>query len=643
MPLLRLDDIGLAYGHHPLLDHANLSIESGERVCLIGRNGEGKSSLLRIISGAIRPDSGQRVAESGLRIATLDQEVEGRGDETVYEVVASGLARLGDALAEYERLTTLLTATPDTRIIERMGVVQQELDSHDGWRLQQRVHTVLTELKLDAHALMKALSGGWRRRVMLARALVSDPGLLLLDEPTNHLDIEAILWLENFLTSYSGAVLFVSHDRTFLRKLATRIIELDRGSLTSWPGGYDDYLRRKADELAAEETRHALFDKRLSEEEAWIRQGIKARRTRNEGRVRALEAMRRERRERRERVGRVDMRLGAAEASGKLVFEAEHLDLSYGDTPVIRDFSVTVLRGERIALIGPNGVGKSTLLRALLSDLAPSGGTLKRGTKLEVAYFDQQREQLDPGATVMESVGGGKLTVTVGGQTQHVAGYLRKFLFPPERLRSPVSMLSGGERNRLLLARLFAQPANLLVLDEPTNDLDAETLELLEETLLEFSGTLLLVSHDRAFVDNVATSTWVFDGQGSVREYVGGYSDWRAHVEAGRGPSSPEATTAERTPKEIVRKGGSQASRTTARTSKRPYKEQREIDELPIRIEALEHEQTTLVATISAPGFYEQERPQIEAALERLKEIEAALAACYARWEALETPPRPGP
>ena len=640
MPLLRLDDIGLAYGHHPLLDHTSLSIESGERICLIGRNGEGKSSLLRIISGAIKPDHGQRVVESGLRIATLEQEVEARDDETVYEVVASGLASLGHALAEYERLTTLLTATPDPQIIEQMGVVQQELDSHDGWRLQQRVHTVLTELKLEAHARMKALSGGWRRRVMLARALVSDPGLLLLDEPTNHLDIEAILWLENFLASYTGAVLFVSHDRAFLRRLATRIIELDRGTLNSWPGGYDDYLRRKADELAAEETRNALFDKRLSEEETWIRQGIKARRTRNEGRVRALEAMRRERRERRERVGRVDMRLGSAEASGKLVFEAEHLDLSYGDTPIIRDFSATVLRGERIALIGPNGVGKSTLLRALLSDLAPSGGTLKRGTKLEVAYFDQQREQLDPQATVMDSVGGGKLTVTVGGQTQHVAGYLRKFLFPPERLRSPVSMLSGGERNRLLLARLFAQPANLLVLDEPTNDLDAETLELLEETLMEFSGTLLLVSHDRAFVDNVATSTWVFDGRGSVHEYVGGYSDWRAHVEAGLG--TPETPTPQRPPKESIRKASSQAASPATRASKRPYKEQREIDELPIRIESLEREQGALETTISAPGFYEQEKPQIAATLERLKEIETALAACYARWEALETPPRPG-
>lgn len=636
MPLLRLDDVSLAYGHHPLLDHAALSVESGERVCLIGRNGEGKSSLLRIISAAIKPDSGQRVVAPGTRIATLDQEVAADADETVYEIVAGGLAALGQALAEYDRLIALLTDNTDPKVIERLGVVQHELDSHDGWRLQQRVNTVITELKLDAQARMAELSGGWRRRVMLARALVAEPGLLLLDEPTNHLDIEAILWLENYLATFTGAVLFVSHDRAFLRRLATRIIELDRGTLSSWPGTYDDYLRRKAAELAAEETRNALFDKRLSEEETWIRQGIKARRTRNEGRVRALEAMRRERRERRERVGRADMRLSQAEVSGKLVFEAEHIDLSYGDTPIVRDFSVKVQRGDRIALIGPNGVGKSTLLRALLGDMEPTAGTLKRGTKLETAYFDQQREQLDPNATVMDSVGGGKLTVTVGGQTQHVAGYLRRFLFPPERLRSPVSMLSGGERNRLLLARLFAQPANLLVLDEPTNDLDSDTLELLEETLLDFQGTLLLVSHDRAFVDNVATSTWVFAGQGHVREYVGGYSDWRAQVgdetsEAQSVPSDPPPPTPAKTP--------AAAQATTATRRKRPYKEQREIEELPARIEALEREQSELEATLSDPHFYEQPQDQVAAVTARLSDTQKALAACYARWEALEAAP----
>ncbi|MHB8254368.1 MAG: ATP-binding cassette domain-containing protein [Acidiferrobacter sp.] len=635
MPLLRLDDVGLAYGHHPLLDHAALAIESGERVCLIGRNGEGKSSLLRVVSGATKPDSGQRVIQSGLRIATLDQEVATAETETVYEVVAGGLAAMGKALAEYDRLTALLTETPDPAVLDRMGVVQHELDSHDGWRLQQRVNTVITELKLNAHARMAELSGGWRRRVMLARALVAEPGLLLLDEPTNHLDIEAILWLENYLASFDGAVLFVSHDRAFLRRLATRIIELDRGTLSSWPGTYDDYLRRKADELAAEETRNALFDKRLSEEETWIRQGIKARRTRNEGRVRALEAMRREHRERRERIGRADMRLSQAEVSGKLVFEAEHLDLSYGDTCIVRDFSVTVQRGERIALIGPNGVGKSTLLRALLGDLEPSSGTLRRGTKLEIAYFDQQREQLDPNATVMDSVGGGKLSVTVGGQTQHVAGYLRRFLFPPERLRSPVSMLSGGERNRLLLARLFAKPANLLVLDEPTNDLDADTLELLEETLMDFQGTLLLVSHDRAFVDNVATSTWVFDGHGQVREYVGGYSDWRAQADrvaeispantkAAPSPANPKPQAAPPQPAPVTRR-------------KRPYKEQREIEELPLRIETLEKEQRTLQATLGDPNFYAQDKAAIAIVTARLSGIEQALAVCYARWEALES------
>ncbi len=628
MSLLRLDDISLAYGHHPLLDHASLAVMAGERVCLIGRNGEGKSSLLRIVAGTVRPDGGSRVLQPGLRIATLDQEVACADTATVYEIVSGGLAALGAALAEYDRLSTQLAEGADGDLLARLGAAQQILDSQDGWRFQQRVHTVITELGLDPHARMGELSGGWRRRVMLGRALVAEPDLLLLDEPTNHLDVDAILWLENYLASFTGGVLFVSHDRAFLRRLATRIVELDRGVLSSWPGTYEDYLRRKAEALAAEETRDALFDKRLSEEEAWIRQGIKARRTRNEGRVRALEAMRRERRARRERAGRADLRLDTADASGRLVFETDHLTLAYDGRVMIRDLSVTVQRGDRIALIGPNGAGKTTLLRALLGDVPPASGSVRRGTRLETAYFDQQREQLDPEATVMDSVGEGRLTVSIGGRQEHVAGYLRRFLFPPERLRSPVRMLSGGERNRLLLARLFARPANLLILDEPTNDLDTDTLELLEEILLEFTGTILLVSHDRAFIDHVATATWVFDGAGCVHEYVGGYSDLPPRPPA-PAPGASQAPVEPRLPHT--------ETAAAAPRRKRSYKEQREIDELPQRIEALEAEQASLQAAIAEPRFYEQDQATVARLFDRLAAIEKELSEHYARWEALES------
>lgn len=627
MPLLRLDELSLAYGHHQLLDHATLAIERGERVGLTGRNGEGKSSVLHVISGAITADSGQPVLPAGTRIGLLDQEVGTAPLGCVYDVVASGLATLGAVVAEYNRLTAGLGTTPSAPALERLGILQQYLDTHDGWRLQQRIAMVLSELKLDGQADMTALSGGWRRRVMLARALVGDPDLLLLDEPTNHLDIDTVMWLEDYLATFGGAVLFVSHDRAFLRRLATRIVELDRGRLISWPGTYEDYQRRKADQQTAEEVQNALFDKRLAAEEAWIRQGIKARRTRNEGRVRALEALRRQYRERRARPGQATLALTAAADSGKLVFEAVDASFGYADQLLIRNFSTRVLRGDRIALIGANGTGKSTLLRLLLGTLNPTHGTIRRGTKIEVAYFDQQRAQLDPAATVMDSVGGGRLTVTVNGQTQHVAGYLQRFLFPPERLRSPVSMLSGGERNRLLLARLLAQPANLLILDEPTNDLDADTLELLEDVLVDYTGTLLLVSHDRQFVDNVVTSTWVFEGAGHIREFAGGYSDWRRTTTATR----PAVAT--------------MGPRPTPAHSRRPavparrlsYQEQRERDTLPQRIAALEKEQRDLQERLGAPHFYRQNREQITAVTSRLAALDEELAGCYDRWMVLES------
>ena len=630
MPLLRFDKVSLAYGHRPLLEQAKLEIRRGERVCLVGRNGEGKSSLIRLLSGEALPDDGKIWIRPGTRIAHLAQEVSPDSDESVFDIVAGGLAGLGQLISQYHHTATELAHAHTPALTQRLAQLQHELEAGDGWRLEQRVEMVLSRLGLDGDVSMHALSGGWRRRVMLARALVCEPDLLLLDEPTNHLDIEAITWLEEFLVDYPGALLFVSHDRAFLKRLATRIIELDRGALTSWPGSYDDYVRRKQAQLAVEAQHNALFDKKLSQEEAWIRQGVEARRTRNEGRVRALEALREERRRRLNRAGKVELKLEEGKQSGQLVFEAEHVEFSFGDTVVIKDFSVRVMRGDRIGIVGPNGAGKSTLIKLLLGELPPMRGQLRRGTNLQVAYFDQQRAQLDPGATVMDSVGAGSQTVTINGRSQHVAGYLQNFLFPPERLRSPVSTLSGGERNRLLLARLFAQPANLLVMDEPTNDLDVETLELLEELLLEYQGTLLLVSHDRAFLDNEVTSTLVFEGDGRIGEYVGGYTDW---LRQRRNPTAP-ATEALRAKTQTP---ASAAEKTRTKSRKLSYKEQREIETLPGKIETLETEHSQLQAAVSAAGFYQQPGEAISATLARLQSVTAELEEYYARWEALES------
>jgi ATP-binding cassette subfamily F protein uup len=630
MPLLRFDKVSLAYGHRPLLEQAKLEIRRGERVCLVGRNGEGKSSLIRLLSGEALPDDGKIWIRPGTRIAHLAQEVSPDSDESVFDIVAGGLAGLGQLISQYHHTATELAHAHTPALTQRLAQLQHELEAGNGWRLEQRVEMVLSRLDLDGDVSMHALSGGWRRRVMLARALVCEPDLLLLDEPTNHLDIEAITWLEEFLVDYPGALLFVSHDRAFLKRLATRIIELDRGALTSWPGSYDDYVRRKQAQLAVEAQHNALFDKKLSQEEAWIRQGVEARRTRNEGRVRALEALREERRRRLNRAGKVELKLEEGRQSGQLVFEAERVEFSFGDTVVIKDFSVRVMRGDRIGIVGPNGAGKSTLIKLLLGELTPTRGQLRRGTKLQVAYFDQQRAQLDPKVTVMDSVGAGSQTVTINGRSQHVAGYLQNFLFPPERLRSPVSTLSGGERNRLLLARLFAQPANLLVMDEPTNDLDVETLELLEELLLEYQGTLLLVSHDRAFLDNAVTSTLVFEGDGRIGEYVGGYTDW---LRQRRNPAAP-ATEALRAKTQTP---ASAAEKTRTKSRKLSYKEQREIETLPGKIETLETEHSQLQAAVSAAGFYQQPGEAISATLARLQSVTAELEEYYARWEALES------
>ncbi|MGD2057012.1 MAG: ATP-binding cassette domain-containing protein [Gammaproteobacteria bacterium] len=626
MPLLRLDKVSLAYGHHALLDAVDLEIRRGERVCLVGRNGEGKSSLLRLISGEVVPDDGRVWRRPSTRIACLAQEVPLVSRDTVFDVVAGGLSGLGQLLSEYHHAATQLAQSPAPGDIENLANLQHRLEAADGWKLEQRVETVLSRLRLEGNAGFHTLSGGWQRRVMLARALVCEPDVLLLDEPTNHLDIEAIAWLEAFLREYTGALLFVSHDRAFVRRLATRILELDRGRLTSWPGDYDAYLQGKAEQLEVE-ARHAVqFDRKLSREEAWIRQGIKARRTRNEGRVRALQALREERRRRRERAGRAKLQLEEGTLSGKRVLEAEGIGKRFGEQAVIRDFSVIIQRGDRIGIIGPNGAGKSTLIRLLLGELPPDGGRIRRGTGLQVAYFDQQREQLDPQATVMESVADGSRRVTIQGRSRHVAGYLQEFLFPPERLHSPVSSLSGGERNRLLLARLFARPANLLVMDEPTNDLDVETLERLEEVLLDYRGTLLLVSHDREFLDNVVTSTLVFEGEGRIGEYIGGYSDWQRQVAGAPPPAirEPQSTVAPAAP---VR--GSPPRKLS-------YKDRRELEALPARIETLEKELGRLQDTVNAAAFYRQSQEEITTTLADLERLNAELGACYARWEALE-------
>jgi len=629
MPLLRLDKTSLAYGHHALLDRAELEITRGERLCLVGRNGEGKSSLLRLVSGEAAPDEGSVWIRPGTRVALLAQEVALDSRDSVFDVVAGGLPELGRLISDYHHTTAELAGASTPEGLERLARLQHELEAQGGWQIEQRVETVLARLGLEGDAGFDTLSGGWRRRVMLARALVADPDLLLLDEPTNHLDIEAITWLEEFLLDYTGALLFISHDRAFVRRLATRIIELDRGRLTSWPGDYDAYVAGKAEQLEVEARHQALFDKKLSQEEAWIRQGIKARRTRNEGRVRALKALREERRARRERSGTVDLRLEQGSLSGKRVLEVEHVSLGFDGRTVIRDFSVSILRGDRIGIIGPNGAGKSTLIRVLLGEQEPDSGVVQRGTRLEVAYFDQQRAQLDPQATLMDSVADGRLSVTINGRSKHVAGYLQDFLFPPERLQSPVSTLSGGERNRLLLARLFTRPANLLVMDEPTNDLDVETLELLEELLLDFQGTLLLVSHDRAFLDNVVTSTLVFEGDGRIGEYVGGYSDWLRQRQAAARESKRAAT-------EGIAKPSPPQAKPAGKPKKLSYMDQRELDALPARIEALETEQAQLHETVNDSGFYQRSPDDINTALERLETIGCELETCYERWGILE-------
>jgi ABC transport system ATP-binding/permease protein len=593
-PLLTLDRVSIAYGHLPLLDNASLQIEAGERIAVIGRNGAGKSTLMRLIEGSLPPDAGQVWRQKGVRVARLEQDVPLSTNRPVFDVVHEGLP---PGAADWER--------------------------------EQQVRLVLSRLSLSGEAVVDTLSGGWRRRVLVARTLVGEPDVLLLDEPTNHLDIEAIAWLEDFVGGYRGAVMFVTHDRAFLERLATRIVELDRGALTSWPGDYSSFVRRKEEWLQSEAAADEKFDKKLAEEEAWIRRGIKARRTRNEGRVRALMAMRDERASRRAQAGIVRLQLGAADPSGKLVFEADRLSKQYAGQRVVHDFSARIMRGDRIGLIGPNGAGKTTLLRLLMGELLPDSGEIRHGANVQIAYYDQQREQLDPDRTVVDTIGDGNDRVVVNGHTRHVIGYLQDFLFAPERARSPVRALSGGERNRLLVARLLTRAANVLVLDEPTNDLDLETLELLEEQLLEWSGTLLLVSHDRRFLDNVVTSTIACEGGGTWREYVGGYTDWLRQKSEFQGSTIPEFQGST-----VPEFQGSKGPELVKR--KLSYNEQREFAALPDRIAALEAEQKTLEARSAAPEFYKEGAEAIGTVLSRLQDINNELHVAYERWLELE-------
>ena len=626
MSLLRFEDLRLDFGEQVILRDAEFSIESGERVCLIGRNGAGKSTTLKLITGEIEADHGAIVRKTGLIVSQLHQNLPQAMDLPVRDVIRSGLATVDNLLQRYQEMSQLEL---DKHGLLELETLHAKIDSLDGWQIDQRVEATISDLNLPAEKKMNDLSGGWRRRVALARALVQSPDLLLLDEPTNHLDIATIKWLEDRIYAYPGAVMFITHDRAFLQRLATRIVEIDRGKLTSWPGDYDNFLRRKEKALEDEDVANARFDKKLEQEEVWVRQGIKARRTRNEGRVRSLEKMRQELAARLKKENKARMHIEEAEQSGRKVIRARNVSYSYGDEKVISDFSIKIMRGDRIGLIGNNGVGKTTLLRLLLGELEPQTGTVKHGTNLEIGYFDQLRQTLDLKKSVAYNVGEGRTYININGKDRHIVGYLKGFLFSPKRSMTPVESLSGGERNRVILAKLFTRPANLLVLDEPTNDLDIETLEVLEQKLCDYAGTLIVVSHDREFLDNVVTSTVVFEQNGQVQEYVGGSSDWLRQGHQLAETDSPEIAEEKRRAASLRRKGKAR--------KKLSYNEQRELDRLPADIEALESRIRTLQTDIADPGFYAQDKEQVQQGLQQLKEQEAMLEALIQRWGELET------
>lgn len=632
MPHITLDNASLAFGHHALLAQAGFQLDPGERVGLIGRNGAGKSSLLKAIAGTIKLDDGTVWRAPNVRVVYVPQEPELDNTHTVFEAVAEGLGSLQQTIIDYHQ-TTHDMAMPGADIealMDHMQALQHEMDAQNGWAAQSRVETVLSRLKLDADVLVSTLSGGWRKRVALGRALVAEPEVLLLDEPTNHLDLEAIEWLEDLLLGFGGSVLFITHDRRFLDKLATRITELDRGKLTDFVGNFTQYQIKKEELLAVEETHAAKFDKFLAQEEVWIRQGIKARRTRNEGRVRRLEALRLDRAARRERQGNVKLNLDAGERSGKLVAELNQVNKSYGDKTLIKNFSTRILRGDKIGLLGPNGIGKSTLLKLILGEIEADSGTIERGTKINVAYFDQMREQLNEEASLADTISPGSDFVEIGNERKHVISYLEDFLFPPQRSRSPVKSLSGGERNRLLLARLFARPANVLVLDEPTNDLDIDTLELLESLLQDYSGTLFLVSHDRAFLENTVTQVIAFEGNGILTEFGGGYDDWQRYT-------TQRLIEKTNTAKTTVAPVAAATTRKPNTAQKLSFKEQKELDALPAEIEQLEAEQAKINDSLADPNFYRDHAADVKPLQVRLAQIEAEIESKMERWEALDS------
>ncbi|MDD5285036.1 MAG: ATP-binding cassette domain-containing protein [Desulfuromonadaceae bacterium] len=627
MALISLRNITLAFGGPPLFDGISLQIEPGDRLCLMGRNGSGKSTLLKLIGGELTPEGGDIQRQQGLKVAQLTQDVPEEVSGSVFDVVASGMGSAAALLAEYHHVSFELAHDSSEKFLARLEALQKELEENDGWNLHQEVERVLNRLDLDAEAEFTSLSGGTKRRVLLARALVSSPDILILDEPTNHLDINTILWLEEFLAKNVKTVLFVTHDRAFARRLANRVAELDRGRIYAFTCGYDEFVERREALLEAEITRQALFDKKLAQEEVWVRQGIKARRTRNEGRVRALKKLREEYRQRRLQQGTAKIQLQLADRSGALVAETTGLTFSYGGSPIVKNLSTTIMRGDRIGIIGPNGSGKTTLLRLLMGELEPQMGEIKLGTRREVIYFDQLREQLDLEKSVQENVGEGNDTLTINGQPRHIIGYLQDFLFSPERARSPVRILSGGERNRLLLAKLFTKPSNILIMDEPTNDLDAETLDLLEDLLCEYPGTLLLVSHDREFLNNVVSSTLVLSGDGAVREFVGGYDDWLSQA------AIETSATAQTVAKPAPEKGKPQKER----ARKLSFKEERELEALPEQIGVLEKEQGDLHARLADPEFYKSAGDKVAVINTRLTELEHELEAAYLRWDELES------
>ncbi|MFA0442181.1 ABC transporter ATP-binding protein [Vibrio sp. 10N.286.49.C2] len=634
MALLTIHNGQLAFGDHPLLDKSDFALQENERVCLVGRNGAGKSTLMKVIAGEIIMDDGKLQITQDVVVSRLEQDPPRNQEGTVEDYVAEGLAEVGQVLKEYHALLDLMMHDPSEKNINKLARVQENLEVLGAWRFEDRIKNILAALKLDGATLLTDLSGGWQRKAALARALVCDPDVLLLDEPTNHLDVATIEWLETFLKDFRGSIIFISHDRAFISSMATRIVDLDRGQLVSYPGNYDQYLIEKEENLRIEEMQNAEFDKKLAQEEVWIRQGIKARRTRNEGRVRALKKLREERSDRREVQGKVNLNVDDGTRSGKIVFEAEGLNYDIEGKTIVKDFSFNIMRGDRIALIGPNGCGKSTLIKLLLDKLQPSSGKLKCGTKLEVAYFDQYREALDPEKTVIDNLADGKQEVTVGGRQRHALSYLQDFLFAPKRARTPVKALSGGEKNRLLLARLFLKPNNLLILDEPTNDLDIETLELLEDLLGNYQGTMLLVSHDRQFVDNTVTTSWIFEGEGVIEEFVGGYHDaqqQRLQVkDARRGVDVVKVT--EKSPVETKKN----PTAVNSKPKKLSYKLLRELEALPALLEQLEDELGALQEVVNNAEFFSKPVEETQPVLDKLSAKEQELDVAFERWEELE-------